>query len=130
MVVLDREEQVTGLRPDIAGLAALGTRGVIVTAPASRPGADFVSRFFAPGVGIAEDPVTGSAHCTLGPYWAERLGRTDLTGYQASARGGTVTVRVEGERVLLAGRAVTVFSGELSDAALPVAAGAGQRPTA
>jgi len=130
MVVLDREEQVTGLRPDITGLAVLATRGVIVTAPASRPGADFVSRFFAPGVGIAEDPVTGSAHCTLGPYWAGRLGRTDLTGYQASARGGTVTVRVEGERVLLVGRAVTVFSGELSDAALPVAAGAGQRPTA
>jgi len=130
MVVLDREDQVTALRPDITGLAVLGTRGVIVTAPASRPGADFVSRFFAPGVGIAEDPVTGSAHCTLGPYWAERIGRNDLTGYQASARGGTVTVRVEGERVLLVGRAVTVFSGELSDAALPVAAGAGQRPTA
>jgi PhzF family phenazine biosynthesis protein len=117
MVVLNREEQVTGLRPDTAGLAVLGTRGVIVTAPASRPGVDFVSRFFAPGVGIAEDPVTGSAHCTLGPYWAQRLGRPDLTGYQASARGGTVKVRVEGERVLLAGRAVTVFSGELSDAA-------------
>jgi PhzF family phenazine biosynthesis protein len=119
MVVLDREEQVTGLRPDTAGLAVLGTRGVIVTAPASRPGADFVSRFFAPAVGIAEDPVTGSAHCTLGPYWAGRLGRPDLTGYQASARGGTVKVRVDGDRVLLAGRAVTVFSGELSDAALP-----------
>jgi len=87
-----------------------------VTAPASRPGADFVSRFFAPAVGIPEDPVTGSAHCTLAPYWAERLGRSDLTGYQASARGGTVRVRVEGERVLLAGQAVTVFSGELSDA--------------
>jgi PhzF family phenazine biosynthesis protein len=119
MVVLDREEQVTGLRPDTAALAVLGTRGVIVTAPASRPGADFVSRFFAPAVGIAEDPVTGSAHCTLGPYWAGRLGRPDLTGYQASARGGTVKVRVDGHRVLLAGRAVTVFSGELSDAALP-----------
>jgi len=116
MVVLDREEQVTGLRPDITGLAVVGTRGVIVTAPASRPGADFVSRFFAPAVGIPEDPVTGSAHCTLAPYWAERLGRSDLTGYQASARGGTVRVRVEGERVLLAGQAVTVFSGELSDA--------------
>jgi len=119
MVVLGREEEVTGLRPDIEALATLGTRGVIVTAPAARPGADFVSRFFAPGVGIAEDPVTGSAHCTLGPYWAGRLGRPDLTGYQASARGGRVKVRVEGDRVLLAGRAVTVFSGELSDAALP-----------
>jgi PhzF family phenazine biosynthesis protein len=119
MVVLGREEEVTGLRPDTVALAGYGTRGVIVTAPASRPGADFVSRFFAPAVGIAEDPVTGSAHCTLAPYWAQRLGRPDLTGYQASARGGTVRVRVERERVLLAGRAVTVFSGHLSDAALP-----------
>jgi PhzF family phenazine biosynthesis protein len=119
MVVLAREEEVTGLHPDTVALAELGTRGVIVTAPASRPGADFVSRYFAPAVGIAEDPVTGSAHCTLAPYWAQRLGRPDLTGYQASARGGTVRVRVEGERVLLAGRAVTVFSGHLSDAALP-----------
>jgi PhzF family phenazine biosynthesis protein len=119
MVVLAREEEVTGLRPDTVALAKLDTRGVIVTAPASRPGADFVSRFFAPAVGVAEDPVTGSAHCTLAPYWAQRLGRPDLTGYQASARGGTVRVRVEGERVLLAGRAVTVFSGHLSDAALP-----------
>ena len=96
---------------------------MIVTAPASRPGADFVSRFFAPAVGIAEDPVTGSAHCTLDPYWAERLGRDSLTGYQASARGGTVRVRLAGERVLLAGRAVTVFAGQLSDAALGPLAG-------
>jgi PhzF family phenazine biosynthesis protein len=129
MVVLAREEEVTGLRPDTFALAGYDTRGIIVTAPASRPGADFVSRFFAPGVGIAEDPVTGSAHCTLAPYWAQRLGRPQLTGYQASARGGTVRVRVDGDRVLLAGRAVTVFSGRLSDAALP-RPGAGQRPTA
>jgi predicted PhzF superfamily epimerase YddE/YHI9 len=129
MVVLAREEEVTGLRPDTVALAGYGTRGIIVTAPASRPGADFVSRFFAPGVGIAEDPVTGSAHCTLAPYWAQRLGRPQLIGYQASARGGTVRVRVDGDRVLLAGRAVTVFSGELSGAALP-RPGAGQRPTA
>ncbi|HXZ73413.1 MAG TPA: PhzF family phenazine biosynthesis isomerase, partial [Streptosporangiaceae bacterium] len=129
MVVVSREEEVTGLRPDTVALAGYGTRGIIVTAPASRPGADFVSRFFAPGVGIAEDPVTGSAHCTLAPYWAQRLGRPQLTGYQASARGGTVRVRVDGDRVLLAGRAVTVFSGELSGAALP-RPGAGQRPTA
>ena len=129
MVVLAREAEVTGLRPDTVALAGYGTRGIIVTAPSSRPGADFVSRFFAPGVGIAEDPVTGSAHCTLAPYWAQRLGRPQLTGYQASARGGTVRVRVDGDRVLLAGRAVTVLSGELSDAALP-RPGAGQRPTA
>jgi PhzF family phenazine biosynthesis protein len=125
MVVLRHEDEITGLRPDIAALAEIDTRGVIVTAPASRPGTDFVSRFFAPGVGVPEDPVTGSAHCTLAPYWAGRLGRSGLTGYQASARGGTVRVCVEGDRVLLAGRAVTVFSGHLSDAALP-----GYRPTA
>ncbi len=119
LVVLSREEDVTGLRPDIAALAGVGSRGVIVTAPASRPGAAFVSRFFAPAVGVAEDPVTGSAHCTLAPYWSGRLGRSRLTGYQASARGGTVGVRLEGDRVLLAGQAVTVFSGHLSDAALP-----------
>ena len=119
MVVLGREEEVTGVRPDTAALAALDTRGVIVTAPASRPGADFVSRFFAPAVGIPEDPVTGSAHCTLAPFWAQRLRRPSLTGYQASARGGMVRVRAEGERVLLGGHAVTVFSGHLSDAALP-----------
>jgi PhzF family phenazine biosynthesis protein len=133
MVVLGREEEVTGLRPDTVALAGYGTRGVIVTSPASRPGTDFVSRFFAPGVGIAEDPVTGSAHCTLAPYWAQRLARSELTGYQASARGGTVKVRLEGDRVLLAGRAVTVFSGQLSEAALPpltATAVKGQRPTA
>ena len=92
-------------------------------------GADFACRFFAPGVGIAKDPVPGSAHCTLAPYWAQRLARSELTGYQASARGGTVRVRLEGDRVLLAGRAVTVFSGQLSEAALP-RPGAAQRPTA
>lgn len=119
LVVLAREEDVTGLRPDTVALAAMDSRGVIVTAPASRPGADFVSRFFAPAVGVAEDPVTGSAHCTLAPYWSGRLGRTSLTGYQASARGGTVGVRLRGDRVLLSGQAVTVFSGHLSDAALP-----------
>jgi predicted PhzF superfamily epimerase YddE/YHI9 len=119
MVVLASQDEVTGLRPDTAALSQLTTRGVIVTAPASRPGADFVSRFFAPAVGIAEDPVTGSAHCTLAPYWADRLGRAELTGYQASARGGTIRVRARGDRVLLAGRAVTVFSGQLTGAALP-----------
>lgn len=121
MVVLASEQELTGLRPDTAGLAAISARGIIVTAPASRAGADFVSRFFAPAVGIAEDPVTGSAHCTLAPYWCERLGRTTLTGYQASARGGTVHVRLAGDRVILTGQAVTVLGGELSPAALPAA---------
>ena len=81
---------MTGLQPDVVKLAAITMRGAIVTAPAARPGVDFISRFFAPAAGIAEDPVTGSAHCTLAPYWFGRLGRTELTGYQASPRGGTV----------------------------------------
>jgi predicted PhzF superfamily epimerase YddE/YHI9 len=89
-------------------------RGVIVTARASTPGYDFVSRFFAPNFGIDEDPVTGSAHCCLGPFWAEKLGKTEFVGYQASARGGVVRVRVEGARVRLGGQAVTVLRGELA----------------
>ena len=87
---------------------------MIVTAAAAGDGGyDFVSRYFAPAVGIDEDPVTGSAHCTLGPFWAGRLGRDELTGFQASARGGLVQVRPEGDRVLLGGQAVTVLRGEL-----------------
>jgi predicted PhzF superfamily epimerase YddE/YHI9 len=100
--------------PDVRRLEALGVRGVIVTAAGDGDGGhDFVSRFFAPGAGIDEDPVTGSAHCTLGPFWAERLGRAELTGFQASARGGLVQVRPRGDRVLLGGRAVTVLRGQL-----------------
>jgi PhzF family phenazine biosynthesis protein len=119
LVVVAAEEEVTGLRPDMAKLAAVTMRGVIVTAPATRPGADFVSRFFAPAVGIPEDPVTGSAHCTMAPYWFERLGRSELTGFQASPRGGTVRVQAAADRILLTGYAVTVLTGELSAAALP-----------
>jgi predicted PhzF superfamily epimerase YddE/YHI9 len=88
---------------------------VIVTAPASTAGFDFVSRFFAPGSGIDEDPVTGSAHCALGPYWAARMGKREFTAYQASARGGVVRVRVEGDRVLLGGQAVTVLRAEMAE---------------
>jgi len=95
-------------------LAAVETRGVIVTAPSASPGYDFVSRFFAPQSGVPEDPVTGSAHCALAPYWCEKLGKTSLTGYQASARGGIVRVRIDGQRVRLAGQAVTVLRGELA----------------
>lgn len=118
---LESETAVRELRPNIAGLAGFGNRGVIVTARAAAPGAqgpepyDFVSRCFFPSVGIAEDPVTGSAHCALGPYWAEKLGKRDLMGYQASARGGFVRVRPQGERCILGGRAVTVLRGELLD---------------
>jgi PhzF family phenazine biosynthesis protein len=118
LIVLAAEEEVTALAPDFGKLAAAGGRGIIVTAPTSRSDADFVSRFFAPAVGVAEDPVTGSAHCTLAPYWCGRLGRAALTGYQASARGGTVRVRLAGDRVILTGQAVTVLTGELTAAAL------------
>jgi predicted PhzF superfamily epimerase YddE/YHI9 len=103
---------VRSLVPDFRALRQLPGRGFIVTA-AGEKGCDFVSRFFAPGAGIDEDPVTGSAHCCLGPYWAARLGRSDLVGYQASTRGGYVGVHVAGERVVLSGPAVTVLRGEL-----------------
>ena len=107
------EAVVRGLHPDLARLKALPVRGVMVTSRASTPGFDFISRFFGPAVGIDEDPVTGSAHCCLGPYWAARLGKNELTAYQASARGGVVGVTVAGNRVRLRGRAVTVLVAEL-----------------
>jgi PhzF family phenazine biosynthesis protein len=115
LVELGDEAAVRGLAPDVRRLDGLGTRGVIVTAGADAgpAGYDFVSRCFAPAAGIDEDPVTGSAHCTLGPFWAARLGREELTGFQASRRGGLVRVRPEGDRVLLGGRAVTVLRGRL-----------------
>jgi PhzF family phenazine biosynthesis protein len=118
LVEVADEETVRGLAPDPAVVAALGSRrGLVVTAVAADAGAsgyDFVSRGFFPAVGIPEDPVTGSAHTALAPFWAERLGRSALTGYQASARGGVVRVEVTtGERVLLTGDAVTVVDGEL-----------------
>ena len=114
-VELDNEAQVRSLRPDFAKLREVcGTaRGAIVTAKSARADYDFVSRYFAPAFGIDEDPVTGSAHCCLGPYWGERLGKTELTGFQASSRGGVVGVRLDGGRVELRGRAVTVAKGEL-----------------
>ena len=113
LVEVDSGETVRRLAPDFRALGEIEVeRGVIVTAPGA-DGVDFVSRFFAPAAGVDEDPVTGSAHCCLGPYWSRRLGRTDLVGYQASERGGTVRVAVCGDRVLLGGRAVTVFRGEL-----------------
>jgi PhzF family phenazine biosynthesis protein len=116
LVEVDGEATVRGLKPDHGALAALPVRGVIVTARADSPGYDFVSRFFAPGSGVAEDPVTGSAHCALGPFWQSRLGKRELAAYQASPRGGVVRVRVAGERVMLGGKAVTVLRGELLSA--------------
>ncbi|HPA73467.1 MAG TPA: PhzF family phenazine biosynthesis isomerase [Spirochaetota bacterium] len=106
-------ETVRALNPDFRILQTLKTRGVIVTAASDMAGFDFISRFFAPAIGIDEDPVTGSAHCCLGPYWAAKLRKNDLKGYQASARGGVVDVSVRGERVLLSGKAVTVSRGEI-----------------
>jgi PhzF family phenazine biosynthesis protein len=113
LVELESEAAVKALAPDLGALARLGGRGVIVTSRAARPGFDFVSRFFAPAAGVPEDPVTGSAHCALGPLWGERLGKTSLVGYQASPRGGVVRVTRAGERVLLAGQAVPVLRAEL-----------------
>jgi PhzF family phenazine biosynthesis protein len=114
LVEIDSAAAVRQLAPDLAALAAVPTRGVIVTAAADTAEHDFVSRFFAPSVGVGEDAVTGSAHCCLGPFWGERLGRDDLTGYQASARGGTVRVRLRGARLDLLGRAVTLLRGTLA----------------
>jgi PhzF family phenazine biosynthesis protein len=107
------EEAVRAVRPDFATLRSLPARGVIVTSRASDKRFDFVSRFFAPAVGVDEDPVTGSYHTVLVPYWAGRLGRTSFTAHQASARGGVLHLRLEGDRVRIAGRAVTVIRGEL-----------------
>jgi predicted PhzF superfamily epimerase YddE/YHI9 len=114
LVELDSEETVRGLTPDFSALGRLEARGVIVTARATTAGFDFVSRFFGPAVGVDEDPATGSSHCALAPYWGERLGKIEMTGYQASARGGVIRVRLAGERVILGGQAVTVMTGELS----------------
>lgn len=111
LVELDSAAAVRQACPDLAALAAIPTRGVMLTGPADTGGHDFVSRFFAPAAGVGEDAVTGSAHCCLGPFWGERLGKDDLLGYQASARGGTVRVRLRGERVDLLGQAVTVARG-------------------
>lgn len=105
--------QVRGLAPDLARLARVECRGVMVTARSDVPGADFVSRFFAPAQGIPEDPVTGSAHCVLAPHWAGRLGRDRLDALQVSPRGGRLRLALEGDRVKIAGQAVTVLRGEL-----------------
>ncbi len=115
LVEIDSEVILRALSPDLPVLKKLTERGVIVTCSGAGSRYDFLSRFFAPAAGIDEDPVTGSAHCALGPFWGERLGKTDLRAYQASARGGAVGVRLQGERVLISGQAVTVFSAELND---------------
>ena len=113
LVEVESEDEVRGLAPDFARLSSLETRGVIVTSRSTDPQYDFVSRFFAPRAGVDEDPVTGSAHCCLGPYWQGRLGKNEFTAFQASARGGVVHVRVAGDRTYLGGQAITVLRGEL-----------------
>jgi PhzF family phenazine biosynthesis protein len=117
LVEVGTDREVREARPDFRRLGELDCRGVIVTSTSDDARFDFVSRFFAPGVGVNEDPVTGSAHCCLGPYWGERLGKREMTAFQASSRGGVVRVRVSGDRVILGGHAVTVFKGELTEAA-------------
>jgi PhzF family phenazine biosynthesis protein len=117
MVVVESAEILRSVAPDFPRLCEIAARGVIVTSVSDDPRFDFLSRFFAPAVGVNEDPVTGSAHCCLGPYWGERLGRSAMTAFQASPRGGIVRVRLRDDRVLLGGNAVTVLSGELSRAA-------------
>ena len=113
LVEMATEDDVRALKPDHAMLRRIPVRGVIVTSRASTKGFDFVSRFFAPGSGVDEDPVTGSAHCALAPYWAPRLGKEDFVAFQASPRGGVLRVTLAGDRVRLAGRVITVLRGEL-----------------
>lgn len=113
LVEVESEEELRALKPDHSKLRKIPVRGVIVTARSSSPEFDFISRFFAPGSGIDEDPVTGSAHTALGPYWGAKLGRTEMTGYQASARGGVVRVRLKDDRIILGGQAVTVMQASL-----------------
>jgi PhzF family phenazine biosynthesis protein len=114
LVEVADEQTVRALKPDLAALRQLPVRGVIVTSRSSDARFDFVSRFFAPAAGVDEDPVTGSAHCALAPHWRARLKKDSMVGWQASARGGRVSVVVAGERVLLRGRAITVARGELA----------------
>lgn len=114
LAMVESEDIVREIQPDFAKLATIPVRGVIVTSLANEgTGHHFVSRFFAPRVGVLEDPVTGSAHCVLSPFWSKRLDCSELVGYQASPRGGVVRVRTDGERVYLSGQAVTVLRGEL-----------------
>ncbi len=113
VVEVESEAVVRAMTPNFVSLATVECRGVTVTAPSADGACDFVSRFFAPKVGINEDPVTGSAHCRLVPYWSAKLGKTQMLAHQVSARGGVLFVTLDGDRVRMAGRAVTVLRGEL-----------------
>ena len=113
LIELTNAEELGEIDPDFVGLSSLPVRGFIVTARSDVSEYDFLSRFFAPATGVQEDPVTGSAHCALAPYWAEKLGKTEMTGFQASLRRGVVKVKCIGDRVKLRGQAVTMMCGEL-----------------
>src|SRR5262249_10531591 len=113
LVELESDAAVRRATPDLARISQLPVRGVIITARSAEERHDFVSRYFAPAAGVNEDPVTGSAHCSLAPFWGARLGKQEMVGYQASARGGAVRVTLRGDRVGLGGRAITVLNGEL-----------------
>ena len=113
LVEVDSEERLRALKPDMNLLERVPVRGVIVTSRSASPEYDFVSRFFAPRAGINEDPATGSSHCTLAPFWVQRLGKSEMAAYQASPRGGVLRVRMNGAHVCIGGQAVTVLRGEL-----------------
>ncbi|UCB46509.1 MAG: PhzF family phenazine biosynthesis protein [Spirochaetota bacterium] len=113
LIEVDSEQRVKSMAPDFELLKKVPSRGVIVTSRSNSDDYDFVSRFFAPGAGINEDPVTGSAHSCLGPYWQKRLGKDELLAYQASKRGGFLKIRVGRDRVYISGKAVTVWKGEV-----------------
>ena len=120
MAVYDSEDSVRGLTPNMFLLSEIPVRGIIATAAGNNPRYDFVSRFFAPRLGVPEDPVTGSAHCALAPYWSQRIGRSELTGYQASRRGGTVRTVIRGDRVLLSGQATSAYAATLNTRLQPI----------
>ena len=111
IVEVGTEEIVRNIKPDFTKLLKVDMRGVIVTARSKK--FDFVSRFFAPEIGVFEDPVTGSSHCCLGPYWRDRLGKDEFIAYQSSSRGGVLRVQVVGDRVCISGKAVTVLEGDI-----------------
>ena len=118
LIAVETAREVRSLKPDFGKLASVEARGTIVTSRSDDSRFDFISRFFAPAAGVNEDPVTGSAHCCLGPFWKERLGKESMTAYQASPRGGVIRVRAGEERVMLGGEAITVWQGELLDCAV------------
>ncbi len=124
LALLENADAVRGFVPDLPAIASFERVGLIVTAEGDAPGVDFVSRFFAPGVGVDEDPVCGSAHCVLTPFWSGRLGKDVLSARQLSARGGELRLALRGQRVALGGRAVTTLRGELSGAASAAPQGA------